>query len=306
MAAVPRRSAGTTTWVILAFGAVYVIWGSTYLAIRIAIETLPPFLMAGVRFVVAGTVLLGWARLRGSALPTRIQWRNTAVVGAMLLLVGNGAVVWAEQWVPSGLVALLVATVPLWIVLVDWGWGERRPPGPWLVLGLAWGLAGVALLVGTEGIGIAVGKPLLGAGVVLVGAFSWAAGSIVARDAAMPSSPAMTVGAEMLCGGGLLLLLSLAVGEPAGFRLPDVTLRSVLALLYLIVFGALVAFSAYIWLLGRVPAARVSTYAYVNPVVALFLGWALAGEPMTGRTAVAAAVILSAVMLVNARTRRGS
>ena len=274
------------------------IWGSTYLAIRIAIETLPPFLMAGVRFVVAGTVLVGWSRLRGSALPTRIQWRNTAVVGAMLLLVGNGAVVWAEQWVPSGLVALLVATVPLWIVLVDWGWGERRPPGPWLVLGLAWGLAGVALLVGTEGIGIAVGKPLLGAGVVLVGALSWAAGSIVARDAAMPSSPAMTVGAEMLCGGGLLLILSLAVGEPAAFRLPDVTLRSVLARLYLIVFGALVAFSAYIWLLGRVPAARVSTYAYVNPVVAVFLGWALADEPLTARTLVAAAIIILSVVLI--------
>jgi drug/metabolite transporter (DMT)-like permease len=284
---------------VLAFASVYVIWGSTYLAIRIAIETIPPFLMAGIRFVVAGGLLLVWARLRGTPWPSRIEARNAAVAGGLLLLLGNGAVVWAEQWVASGLVALLVATVPLWMVLLDWlaAGGER--PGPGLFFGLVWGLAGVVLLVSGEGFGGGEGPQLLGGLVVLGGAFGWAAGSIYARAARMPSSPRMATAVEMMVGGVLLLLMSRLAGEP--FALTGSSVRSALALVYLIVFGALVAFSAYIWLLGQVSAAAVSTYAYVNPVVALLLGWALMGEPLSPRTFIAAGIILSAVMMITVR-----
>jgi drug/metabolite transporter (DMT)-like permease len=289
----------------MAFASIYVIWGSTYLAIRIAIETIPPFLMAAVRFLVAGGLLLMWARLRGAPWPSRRELGNAALVGALLLLVGNGAVVWAEQWVPSGLAALLVATVPLWIVLVDWGWGRGRRPGPILVAGLVWGLFGVTLLAGGEGLGAGGVMELMGGAAILVGTFSWAAGSILSREAPMPRAPRMAVALEMLSGGLLLLALSALVGEPAGFQAGAVSMRSALALVYLIVFGALVAFSAYIWLLGVAEPARVSTYAYVNPVVALLLGWAVAEEPLGLRTLLGSGVILSAVMLISARTAGG-
>lgn len=294
----PARAA-----LVWAFAAVYLIWGSTYLAIRIAIETLPPFFMAAVRFLLAGAILMTWARWRGADWPTRKEWRNTAVVGFMLLTVGNGAVVWAEQWVASGLAALLIATTPIWIVLVDWVFGDGVRPGPWLVLGLVWGLMGVGLLVSGQGMGLSTPQERIGAIVVLAGSFSWAAGSIFARDAAMPSSPVVATAAEMLVGGALLMVVAGISGELGHLDLSHVSMRSALALAYLIVFGALIAFSAYIWLLKVAPAAQVSTYAYVNPVVALFLGWAVLSEPITRRTILAAAVILSAVMLINARVR---
>jgi drug/metabolite transporter (DMT)-like permease len=283
------------------FGAVYVIWGSTYLAIRFALESLPPFLMAGVRFVVAGAVLYAWTRrARGVAPPTRTEWWGTAVVGGLLLLGGNGAVVWAEQFIPSGLAALLVATVPLWMVVLDWAGGGERP-GPGVVLGLTVGLAGVGLLVDTPGVEINDTMELLGAGAVVLGALSWAVGSLHSRRASLPASPRLATAMQMLTGGGLLLVAGVLAGEPARFDPGAVTFRSAAALLYLVVAGSLVAFSAYIWLLRHASPARVSTYAYVNPVVALFLGWALAGEPLTPRTLLAAAVILGSVALITVR-----
>ncbi len=295
----PKGEVPSVTALAAAFAALYLIWGSTYLAIRFAIETIPPFTMAGARFLTAGLALYLWARARGVARPTRRQLRDGGIVGAFLLLGGNGAVVWAEQWVPSGLTALLVATVPLWMVLLDWVWaGAARPPvGVWF--GLAWGLAGVGLLTG--GLGGEAFEPgaWLGAIVILFGSLSWAMGSIYTRTARMPAAPRMATAIQMLAGGLLLTGLGAGVGEWATFDLRDVSGRSWAALAYLVVFGALVAYTAYIWLLGVSTAARVSTYAYVNPVVALILGWALADEPLSGRTAVAAAVILSAVMLLN-------
>lgn len=290
-------------FLVAAFAAVYVIWGSTYLAIRFAIETIPPFTMAGVRFVVAGGALYLWSRaLLGRPKPTAAEWRTTAVVGVCLLLVGNGAVVWAEQWVPSGLVALLVATVPFWMVLLDWLWASGERPGPWLVGGLLWGLVGVGLLASAEGLADSL-QDLVGGGVVLLGAGGWAVGSIYSRRAAMPSSPRLSTAMQMLVGGLLLLAAGAGAGEWGGLDVGGVSLKSALALLYLIVFGAIVGYTAYIWLLQHTTAARASTYAYVNPVVALFLGWALADEPVTLRTLVAAAMILSAVMLITVRGR---
>jgi drug/metabolite transporter (DMT)-like permease len=293
----------STSRLVLGFGAVYLIWGSTYLAIRIAIETIPPFTMAGARFLTAGAALYSWARYYGKApAPTTEHWRNTALLGALLLLAGNGAVVWAEQWVSSGLVALLVGMLPLWMVLVDWLFGSGRRPGPLLIGGLLWGMLGVVLLAGPGGFGSRGVMGLVGAAGVMVGNISWAYGSIRARRIALPSRMALSTAMQMLWGGAFLFLTGAVVGELGRLDPTAVSVRSLLATAYLAVFGSLIAFSAFSWLNTVVSPARVSTYAYVNPVVALFLGWALVDEPITGRTLLAALMILSAVALI---TRRG-
>lgn len=288
--------AAATARLLSAFAALYLIWGSTYLAIRFAIETLPPLLMAAVRFLVAGTLLYAWGRGRGAPRPTASQWRDAAVVGGLLFVGGNGAVVVSQQWVPSGLVALLVASVPLWMVVVDWLWGSRAHPGGRAGVGLVMGFLGVGLLAGAPGVGGT--RELLGAALVVAGSFAWAAGSIYARQADMPPRPRLWVGMQMLAGGALLIPLSALTGEFARFDPGAVSMKSLLALAYLVVFGALIAFSAYIWLLGVSTPARVATYAYVNPVVALFLGWALAGEPLGARSLVAASIIIASVVVI--------
>lgn len=295
----------TTAKLLAAFAAVYVIWGSTYLAIRFAIETIPPLFMASVRFLVAGGMLYAWARRRGAPPPSRKQWSAAAVVGGLLLVGGNGAVVVAEQWIPSGLAALLVAAVPLWIVLVDWVGGSGARPTRRVTAGLVAGFGGVVLLAGSPGVGEGGARELLGAALVLVGGLSWAIGSIYSRHAPTPPRPRLWVGMQMIAGGALLLPISLLAGEWSAIDLAAVSPKSLLSLLYLIVFGAIVGYSAYIWLLTASTPARVATYAYVNPVVALFLGWALAAEPLTGRSLVAGAVILGSVVLITTERRSG-
>ncbi len=281
-----------------AFAAVYILWGSTYLAIRFAIETLPPWLMAGVRFIVAGAILFAIARARGATRPTRANWGAALLIGGLLLLGGNGAVVWAETRVPSGLTALLVATVPIWMVLLDWLQPSGNRPTRSVIAGLILGFIGLGVLIGP---GEILGRgqvDLLGAAALTFGSITWAAGSVYSRRVRLPSSPLLATGMEMLGGGVLLLVLSLVTGEAARFAPPDVTTQSVLALLYLIVFGSLIGFTAYIWLLGHASAARASTYAFVNPVVAVVLGWAMANEELTPRMMGAAAVIVAAVALI--------
>jgi drug/metabolite transporter (DMT)-like permease len=290
--------------VVVAFAAVYVVWGSTYLAIRFAIDTLPPFLMAGVRFLVAGAVLFGFARLRGAAWPSWAQWRSATLIGGMLLLGGNGGVVWAERTVPSGIAALLVASEPLWIVLLDWLPPRPARPSGRVLLGLGVGFAGVALLIAPWEAGAAAVDPV-GAIVIVLAAASWAAGSLYSRRAELPRSPLLSTGTQMLAGGALLTLTGLGAGEAARFDPAAVSLGSVAALAYLIVFGSLVAFTAYVWLMRHVAAPKVATYAYVNPVIAVILGWLLAGEPIGARTLVAAAVILGAVALLTVVRRGG-
>ncbi|MCK5651605.1 MAG: EamA family transporter, partial [Gemmatimonadetes bacterium] len=287
--------------VLAALVSLYLIWGSTYLAIWFAIDTLPPFLMAGFRFVVAGGLLYGWARSRGAPHPSLRFWRTAAVTGALMLAGGNGAVVWAELFVPTGLVALLVATVPLWIVLLDWAWGKGRAPAVGTILGVLWGFAGVVLLITGGEIGQGSRNDLLGGLLVLGGAAAWATGSVVSRYAARPSAPGIGTAMQMLCGGLVLLAIGLARGEIGTIDPGQISAASVLALCYLVVFGSLVAFSAYIWLLRNTTPAVAVTYAYVNPVVALFLGWALVGEPLTSRTLLAALIILSAVLVITTR-----
>ncbi len=294
--------------IIAAFAAVYLIWGSTYLAIKYAIETLPPFLMSGGRFLIAGAALTVWSLFRhGTQRPEWTHWRSAVVIGALLFLGGNGGVVWAEQFIASGLAALLVATEPLWIVLFGWlRPGGVRPTGK-TALGLVVGFAGVWLLIGS-GISYNDGTgngALLGVGVVLAAAFSWASGSLYSLRAPLPESPLLTSGMQMLAGGALLTLAGTFSGEWALIDVSRISAVSIGAFLYLVFFGSIIAFTAYSWLLRVTTPARAATYAYVNPVVAVVLGWALAGEPLTARMLLGAGVIVASVVLLTSHAKHG-
>jgi len=280
--------------IAVGMGVVYVIWGSTYLAIRYAVATLPPLSMAGVRFLIAGAFLYLWAARRGAPRPGVRQWWAAAVAGFLLLLVGNGLVVWAEQRVDSGLAALLVSTTPMFMVLLPWLGRREARPRPAVIGGILLGFVGVGLLVQPNGAG---GVDVAGAVVLTLASLGWALGSLYSRRAALPSSPLMATGIEMLAGGALMLAAGAALGEPARFHLAQVSRASLVGFLYLIA-AAVVAFTAYLWLLRAAPPALVSTYSYVNPLVAVLLGWAIAGEPLTGRTLVAALVIVASVALI--------
>jgi drug/metabolite transporter (DMT)-like permease len=290
-----RKSAKRTLWV--AFAAVYIVWGSTYLAIKYAVQTIPPYLMAGARFFVSGLILYAWARSRGSPKPTRREWRDSAIVGALLLCGGNGAVGWAEQRVPSGITALLVASVPLWMVLLDWLRPHGRRPHLIVALGLIIGLLGVAVLA-VPGSTSSGGVDVAGAVMLLFGSISWAAGSIYSRHGAHPASAEMTTGLQMITGSAALFVVSLLAGEPSHFHPSAISGASLLGWTYLVTFGALVGFTAYVYLLRETTPAKATTYAYVNPVVAVMLGWAVAGEPISGRTIIAAAIIIASVAII--------
>lgn len=286
--------------IVLAFLAIYLIWGSTYLAIRVAIETLPGFLMAGVRFLTAGLVLLAALRLRGAAWPARREWRQASVSGTLLLLGGHGAVVWSEYRIASGLAALLIATVPVWMVIL-----ERRKPNGRMLAGLVLGMGGLAILFGPRAFGGGEPVDLLGGGAVVLGALLWAWGSLLSRDAGPASSPLAGPALQMIAGGVALLLAGLVTGEAARVQPDEFSSRSIVSLLYLIIFGSLIGFTAYVWLLRVCPASHVATYAWVNPIVAVLLGAAFAAEPLTPRVALAAAVIVAGVILVLAARDAG-
>jgi drug/metabolite transporter (DMT)-like permease len=286
--------------VAVALGLVWLIWGSTYLAIRYAVATMPPLSMAGVRFLIAGGMLYLWARWRGAPAPSPREWRSAAIVGLLLLLGGNGLVVWAEQRVDSGLAALLVSTTPIFMVLLPWWSGRASRPRPAVTVGIVLGLAGVAFLVRPSGIG---GVDVAGALMLTLASLAWALGSLYSRAAELPRSPLLATGIQMLAGGAQMLLAGAALGEPARFHWSQVSRASLAGFVYLVV-AAIVAFTAYLWLLRAAPASLVSTYSYVNPLVAVFLGWAVAGESITGRTLVAALVIVASVAMITlARTR---
>lgn len=305
------RSTAPAAWrVIAAFIAVYIIWGSTYLGIQIAIETMPPFLMAGVRFLISGAILYAITAVQGEARPSRIHWKSAAIIGALLLLGGNGGVSWAEQRVPSSLAALLVAMSPLWMVLINWLRPGGTRPSAGVFAGVLVGMVGIYLLVGptdlsnmgAESGGMTVDP--IGLVAILIATMCWAAGSVYSKSAPMPQSALQMTAMEMLAGGGLLLLVATVTGDWSRFDISAVSDRSLLALVYLVIFGAIVAYTCYVWLLKVQPTARVATYAYVNPVVAVFLGWAFANEPITPRTLVAAAVIVGAVVLITSQKER--
>ena len=287
--------------VVAAFAAVYLIWGSTYLGIRLAIDSIPPLLMAGARFVIAGLVLYGVMRARGVSAPERRHWKPAFVLGGLLLLAGNGGVSWAQQMVPSGVAALVVAAVPLWIMLVDWLRPGGARPTRIMLLGLAAGFAGVVLLVsGKSSSGHRLIEPV--GAIVLVGStVSWAIGSIYSRHAAKPSSALMAVAMQMIAGGMLQLLVGFALGEASVFSWSRITSASAWAFVYLTLVGSLVGFTAYVWLLQVSTPAKVSTYAYVNPVIAVLLGHLVLGEQVPKSAALAGALVLAAVVMITRR-----
>jgi len=279
---------------------VYIVWGSTYLAIRFAVESMPPFLMAGVRFLIAGVILFVWRRLTGDIRPLKIEWRSAAIVGGLLLIGGNGNVVWAEQHVASGIAALIVGSAPLWMVAID----AIRPGGKKANLqtwaGVIIGFIGILVLINPLAM---LRNPqqfnTLGILSLLLGAFLWALGSLYSRNATLPSSPLLGTGMEMLVGGVGLFILGTFTGEWAQVNLSTISARSIWGLLYLIIFGSLVGYSAYTWLLRNAPTPLVSTYAYVNPMVAILLGAIFAGETLTPRIVIAALIVVSSVALIN-------
>ena len=282
--------------IALAFFCVYVFWGMTYLAMRVAVEDIPPYLMAGSRFVLAGAILYVVARRRGDDPPTALNWRAASVVGGFLLLGGNASVAWAEQSVSSGLAALLIGVMPIWMVSLEWLRGGSRPRLN-VIAGLLLGALGVGLLVLPQGGGDSV--DLLGAVVLIMAAASWAWGSVISKSAGLPKSPFMATSMEMMAGGTLCVLVAVLSGELGAFSPAQVSADALLAWLFLVIFGSLVAFTAFIWLLGVTSIAKVGTYAYVNPVVAVLLGWAILGESVSLTTVFAAILILCGVAMVN-------
>ena len=305
MSSSPSPSRPRPFQVLGALLIVYFFWGGTYLGIRVAVQTIPPFLMAGTRFLTAGTLVYLYTLARGAARPGWVHWRDAGIVGALLLLGGNGIVSWAEQLVPSGVAALLVATVPLWMILLGLlGKGASRPQ-PLVVAGLLLGLAGIAVLALPAGAG-AGHLSLIGVGALLIASFFWSLGSIFSRKARLPGSPLMAVGMQMIVGGALLLLASGPAGDWHRLDLARISLASALGLAYLVLFGSIVAFNAYIWLLKHADPTWVSTYAFVNPVVALFLGWLLLRERLTPSSLGATVIILLAVVLITVQKNRAA
>jgi drug/metabolite transporter (DMT)-like permease len=288
----------TKLWVALV--ALYIVWGSTYLAIRFAVETMPPFLHASVRFLISGLILFLWRRSAGDPTPTISNWKATAVVGTFLLLGGNGLVALAEKNVPSGIAALIISTSPFWLVLFEALRSGGIKPNWQSILGLVIGFGGVFLLIGPSQItGSDQHFNTFSVILLLIAPVLWSLGSIYAKGADMPKSTLMSTGMQMLMGAVSLFIVSVATGELSGFNLGEVSMRSWWGLLYLITFGSLVGFVSYGWLLHNAPISLMSTYAYVNPVVAVFLGWMLAGEILDARIFVATAIIIGSVIYIN-------
>lgn len=289
------NSRAHTLRIVFALLAVYLIWGSTYLAIRFAIDTLPPFSMAGLRFLVAGLCMFAVGKLSSAPSPTRAEWHGAALIGVLMLVCGNGAVCWAERTVPSSLASLLVATVPLWAVILSAVLPGGSKPAPRVVLGILFGLGGVFVLVRPDKSGAV--DPAGAAALVLASA-SWAAGSVFSKRVRLPSSPIVSTAMQMICGGTILLFAGAIRGEWLLIHPEAVTLKSVLSVGYLIVFGSIVGFTAFVWLLRNTSAIVATSYAYVNPLVAVLLGWAFNGETPSPRTAVAGALVIGAVALI--------
>jgi drug/metabolite transporter (DMT)-like permease len=286
--------------ILSAFAALYVIWGSTYLGIRFAIDTIPPLLMAGTRFLLAGFILYAIARSQGAPNGSFANWRTALIIGGCLLLGGNGGVTLAEQYVPSGLASIMVATVPIYIALLAWWSGIAPRPTPIVWLGLAGGFAGVAILIGPalKFSADESSHPAIGMLILLCSSFIWSAGSIYSRKAKSISEPLLLAGQQMICGGALLTIAGVLMGEHHRFDVRRISLLSIGAFAYLVIIGALVGYTAYIFLLRHCEPAKVATYAYVNPIVAVLLGSLFANETLTLRMVLAATLIIGSVALV--------
>jgi drug/metabolite transporter (DMT)-like permease len=277
----------------LAFFAIYFIWGTTFLAIRVAVEELPPLFAAGSRFFVAGIVLYAFMRFRGQTKPSQLQWRNLVLMALLMFVAEYGPLFWAEKYVPSGIVSVLAATIPIITMIGEVVVFRQQRFRFALLVSTLLGFAGVAVLLlhgGDQSFG------LIPCFAILAGSTTWAFGSVLARSMNLPKSRPVTAGAAMMIGGAILLLISTLVGEMR--PLPHITMRAAIALLYLIIFGSLLSFTAFIWLLAHMPASRVASHAYVNPIVAVALGYFAAGEPVTPRTLLGTALVLVSVFLI--------
>lgn len=284
--------------IAVAFTALYVIWGTTYLAIGMMVKTIPPYLGAGSRFLVAGALLYAFLRLMGVPRPTVRQWGWAGLAGLLLLVGGNGSIVWAQKTVPSGITSVIVATEPLWIVVLGWLFFKGSKPTFLEWAGILGGLAGIVLLVGPSL--FAHGRQIdpFGATLLVFAAISWSFGALVSRHANLPESAPMSMGMEMTVAGVLMLFLALPKGDWAGFALSAVSRTSFLGWLYLVVFGSWCGFVAFFFVMRHCRPSRAATYAYINPVIAVFLGWLVAGEPLTARVLASAAIILVSVAVV--------
>jgi drug/metabolite transporter (DMT)-like permease len=291
-----------TAALIVAFGLIYLVWGSTYWAIKVGLASMPPFLLGGIRFTLAGGVLLAYTRVARLGPITAAHWRAAALTGILMLLVGNGAVILAERRAPTGLVALMVTTVPIWMVLLDWLRPGGRRPGPAVFIGLAAGTLGIVLLVNPSATLGGVGVPPFEALILVVGSISWAIGSLYSRAGQAPGPATLLAALQMVVAGLAFLVVALISGEIGAFEVSAVTLRTWLAVGYLAVFGSVLAYSAYVWLMRVTQPARVATYAYVNPVVALTIGALLGNERITPRIVLATVVLLGAVITLNRRS----
>lgn len=283
---------------LLAFGAIYIIWGSTYLAIRYAIETIPPLMMIGVRSLTAGVILYSFNQFKRKE---KIKGENILpliTIGAMFFLVGHGLLSWAQQYVPSGMAAVLVSAEPLWIVGIEWFFLKDTRVKLRGMTGLLLGFGGIVYLIASTSDPTVSGNNFPASAAIVVCTLSWGGGAVYSRVAKIPKSPLLSSGMELIFGGILVLITSFIIGEPSHFQISQVTLRSFLGLLYLIIFGSVIAFSAYVWLLGNTSATRISTHTYVNPVIAVFLGWLIAGEQITSALLIATAIIIISVYLV--------
>jgi len=289
---------------VAAFAAIYFIWGSTYLAIKYAVEAIPPFLMMGTRSLAAGLILYFWSRGRGEEKIKRENIIPIIIIGILFFLVGHGMLAWGQQRIASGSAALLVASEPLWIAVIEAFMvkGHRATSGT--VIGLICGFVGISLLfapwqkLGNHHV------DSLSAFAILIGTLSWSIGAVYSRVAKLPKSPALSAGLQLIVGGFLLVASGLLMGEGGRLQLDVLSLRSILGLLYLIIFGSVITFTAYVWLLKMTSATRVATHTYVNPVIAVFLGWAMAGEPLSLQTFAATLIIIISVYLVLGRTKR--
>ena len=274
----------------------YVVWGATFLGMKVAIASIPPYLMAGVRFMLAGGLMYLWSRLRGNPPPARVHWKSAALVGALLMLFGNGNVAWAQQRLPTGITAILVASAAIWIVLLDWWRPGGQRPSAMVLAGMALGTLGIGILVSSRTPGARLDP--IAVMVLLISAASWAAGSIVSRHAPAPKSWVQSTGMQMLCGGTFLFIAAVLTGQTRDFSIHQVTRTSLIGFAYLVFGGSIIGFTAYMWLLSRVSAAKAATYAYVNPVVAMILGVAFLGERLTPRALLASALSLGGVGLI--------
>lgn len=287
---------------LLAFGAIYIIWGSTYLATLYAIESIPPLMMIAARSITAGVILYALSGFRNNGKnKVKIKRENILpliTLGAMFFLIGHGLLAWAQQYVPSGMAAVIVSAEPLWIVGIEWFFLRDTKVRVSGVLGLLLGFSGIIYLIVSTTDGQTSNNDFLAAALIVVCTLSWGGGAVYSRVANVPKSPMLSSGLELIFGGMLVLITSFIMGEPSQFNVNQVTLESFLGLLYLIIFGSVIAFSAYIWLLGHTSATRVSTHTYVNPIIAVFLGWLFVNEEITINLIIATVIIIVSVYLV--------